>query len=94
MLRVVTDFFTKGKKKMSPRRLAAAALVAGGLAVGAMAAPASAASAQVTETWHLMGSYAYYGDCVKAGVKAISNGAAQDFSCKPSGSRYDFYLYY
>ncbi|GAA2280660.1 hypothetical protein GCM10010149_25970 [Nonomuraea roseoviolacea subsp. roseoviolacea] len=79
---------------MSPRRLAAAALMAGALAAGAMAGPASAASAQVTEAWHLMGSYAYHGDCVKAGVKAISLGTALDFSCKPSGSRYDFYLYY
>ncbi|NUW39892.1 hypothetical protein [Nonomuraea rhodomycinica] len=79
---------------MSPRRLAAAALMAGGLVAGAMAGPASAASAQATEAWHLMGSYAYYGDCVKAGVNALANGAALDFSCKPSGSRYDFYLYY
>ncbi|MEV0201468.1 hypothetical protein [Nonomuraea sp. NPDC050691] len=79
---------------MSPRRLAAAALVAGGLVLGSMAAPAAAASAQLAESWHLMGSYAFHGDCVRAGVKAISTGTALDFACKPSGSRYDFYLYY
>ncbi|MBG0819956.1 hypothetical protein HS048_04250 [Planomonospora sp. ID91781] len=79
---------------MRARRLAAAALMAGGLAFGTAAVPAAAASAQAAEGWHLMGHYKLRSECVNTGFRALVNGAALDFRCTLSGSRFDLYLYY